>query len=165
MKEKRLFPSICRSLFIEGRMVVLLMFFMAMFVSVQGAWAQGAYGYTVPPDWEQARITDIGVVVRDMEFYVREDLQTHKVDTMLLISEPEIFWRSQSVNVYDSTSVDRAMTPHRSARKKVLQDDGRYQWGNLDKSKFLDFHYYVFRYEYPSVDADGNTVMLSAIAV
>lgn len=164
MKENRLFPSLLRLLPREGTMVRLLLAFMAMFVSVQGAWAQGAYGYTIPPDWDKAQITDIGVVVRDMEFYVREDLQTHKIDTMLLISEPEIFWRSQSVNVYDSTSVDRAMTPHRSARKKVLQDDGRYQWGNLDKSKFLDFHYYVFRYEYPSVDADGNIVMLSAIA-
>lgn len=141
MKEKRLFPSIHRSLFVERRMAVLLMAFMAMFMSVRGAWAQGAYGYMVPPDWEQAHITDIGVVVRDMEFYLSEDLQTHKVDTMLLVSEPEIFWRSQSINVYDSTSVDHAMKPRRSARRKVLDDDGTYQWGNLDSGMFLDFYY------------------------
>ena len=140
------------------------MVLIAMFMSVRDACAQGAYGYTVPPDWEKGRITDIGVVVRDMEVYLREDLQTHKVDTMLFVSNEELFWQSQSINVYDSTSVDRAMRPRRSARKKALQDDGRYQWGNLDSSKFLDFHYYVFRYEYPSVDANGNSVMLSAIA-
>ncbi|MBP5338824.1 MAG: hypothetical protein J6Z14_05900 [Prevotella sp.] len=77
MKEKRLFPNIRRSISIERRMAVLLLAFMAMFVSVRGTWAQGAYDYTIPPDWEQVRITDIGVVVRDMEFYLREDLQTH----------------------------------------------------------------------------------------
>ncbi|MBP5771133.1 MAG: hypothetical protein J6W75_07195 [Bacteroidaceae bacterium] len=77
VKEKRLFPNIRRSISIERRMAVLLLAFMAMFVSVRGTWAQGAYDYTIPPDWEQVRITDIGVVVRDMEFYLREDLQTH----------------------------------------------------------------------------------------
>ena len=64
-------------------MAVLLIAFIAMFVSVRGAWSQGAFGYTVPPDWEKVHITDIGVVVRDMEFYIREDLQTNIVDTML----------------------------------------------------------------------------------
>ena len=141
------------------------MFVALLMVCLSGqTWAQGAYGYTIPPDWEQARITDVGVVVRDMEFYLREDMLTHKIDTMLFVSDPEVFWRSESVNVYDSISVDRAMTPRRSARKKALDDDGRYQWGNLNDEKLLDFHYYVFRFEYPSVDADGNTIMLSGIA-
>jgi hypothetical protein len=143
-----------------ARMLVALLI---VFLSGQ-AWAQGPFGYTIPLDWEQARITDIGVVVRDIEFYVREDRLTQKVDTMLLVSDPEVFWRSESINIYDSTSVDHAMIPRRSTRKKALNDDGRYQWGNLDSGKFLDFHYYVFRYEYPSVDAAGNTVMLSSIA-
>lgn len=140
-------------------LVALLIFLMS-----GQAWAQGAYGYTVPPDWERARVTDVGVVVRDIEYYLRTDLQTHKTDTMVLFAEPETIWQSENVNVYDSTSVDRAMRPRRSARKRILQDDGRYQWGNLDDSKFVDFQYYVYRYEYPSVDADGNEVILSGIA-
>lgn len=164
MKEKRLSPSLHRLLPKEGTMARLLIAFVAMLASVQMAWAQGNYDYTIPEDWSQACITDIGVVVSDVELYLREDLQTHKVDTMVLFAEPEIIWRSENTNVYDSISVDHAMKPRRNVRKKVLQDDGRYQWGNLDSGKFIDFHYYVYRYEYPSVDADGNTVMLSAIA-
>lgn len=142
----------------------LILAFVSALAFVQGARGQGAYGYTVPPDWEKARITDIGVVVSDVEYYLRTDLQTQQTDTMVLYSDPETIWQSENVNVYDSTSVDHAMKPRRSARKKALQDYGKFQWGNLDDTKFVDFHYYVYRYEYPSVDADGNEVMLSGIA-
>lgn len=166
MKEKRPFTSIRRPLFAEGRMAVLLMTFMTMFMSMQVAWAQGNYGYTLPPDWEKACITDVGVVVSDVELYLRKDMLTQKIDTMLFFSEPEVLWKSDAVNVYDSISVDHAMQPRRNARRQALNDDGRYQWGNLmeEDSKLLDFHYYVFRFEYPSVDANGDAIMLSGIA-
>lgn len=147
-----------------SRLTTLLFAFVSILVFAPSVWAQESYGYTVPPDWEKARITDIGVVTSDMELYARKDLTTQKVDTLLFMSEPELFWRSDKVDVYDSLSVDHAMQPRRNARKKALVDDGRYQWGNLMDSKLLDFHYYVFRFEYPSVDADGNTIMLSGIA-
>ena len=83
---------------------------------------------------------------------------------MLLISEPIIIWQSENVDVKDSVQVARAMKSRRAARQKVLVDDGRWQWGNISDQFFLNFYYYVFRFEYPSVDANGNEIMLSGIA-
>ena len=127
-------------------------------------WAQGNYGYTVPPDWEKARITDIGVVVGDVVLGTTINEETQKEDTVIFISTPETIWQSENVNVSDSTQVDHAMHPRRNARRKALQDDPKNQWGNMMDSYFLNFYYYVFRFEYPSVDADGNEIMLSGIA-
>ncbi len=95
---------------------------------------------------------------------MRKDLATQKVDTVLFVSEPEIIWQSENVDVSDSAEVAVAMKPRRATRKKMLEDDGRWQWGNLNKDFFINFNYYVYRFEYPSVNAEGNTVFLSAIA-
>ena len=56
------------------------------------------------------------------------------------------------------------MKPRRASRHKIIQDKGIYQSGNMMEEFLSNFYYYVFRFEYPSVDADGNEVMLSGIA-
>lgn len=141
----------------------LFLFFALLCAIVQGVWAQGGLRY-IPEDCDKARITDIGVVVSDLTTCTRTDLVTQNVDSMLLFSEPILIWQSENVDVKDSVQVARAMKPRRAARKKVLLDDGRWQWGNISDEFFLNFYYYVFRFEYPSVDADGNEVILSGIA-
>lgn len=132
---------------------------------VQGAWAQGAFGgMPFIPNMDKARVTDVGVAVRDIEVYVKTDSLTQQTDTLLLVADPEMVWQSENVNIYDSLSVDRAMQPRRASRRKTIQDKGIYQSGNMMKDYLSDFCYYVFRFEYPSVDADGNEVILSGIA-
>ena len=142
-----------------------LLFFIILSALLQSAWGQPDFG-KLPEilSMEKARITDIGVAVRDIEVYVRPDSLTQKTDTALFISEPEIIWQSENVNIYDSTNVARVMKPRRTQRLKALQDKGISQWGNMMPDVFLDFYYYVFRFEYPSIDAAGNSIMLSAIA-
>ena len=158
MKEKRYSR-------IAGAFLRVALFAMAVLpLGFLQTWAQGPFDYTAPIDYSKARITDVGAVVSDVTYYSRLDLETGKEDSVLFISEPTVVWQSENVNIYDSTQVDRAMQPRREVRKKALQDDGRWQWGNLMDKIFLSFYYYVFRFEYPSVDAEGNEIMLSGIA-
>ena len=128
------------------------------------AWAQTDFGQL--PDilsMEKARITDVGVAVRDIELYVRLDSLTLQKDTAMVISDPEVIWQSEQVDVYDSVNVERAMKPRRATRRKALQDVGLSQWGNLKEGIFVDFFYYVFRFEYPSVDAKYMAGSLSEL--
>ena len=135
-----------------------------LFLSAPKIWAQTGYGYTVPPEWEKARIIDIGVVTGDIAIGTVLNEETQKEDSVIYISDPEIIWQSENVNIYDSIQVDRAMQQRRTARMGSLQDDTKWQWGNMMDTFFLNFYYYVFRFEYPSVDADGREIMLSGIA-
>ena len=136
-----------------------------LFTIGQVAWAQPGSGILPAGlDVEGARITDVGVAIRDIEAIVKTDSVTQRSDTLLFFSEPEILWQSENINVYDSLSVDRAMQPRRAERRKILTDKGIYQSGNMMPDVFTDFYYYVFRFEYQSVDAGGNPIMLSAIA-
>ena len=121
--------------------------------------SDGAYQSFDTEEALEARITDIGVCVYDLQVYVKTDSLTQKEDTICIASRPEILWQSENVNVYDSLSIDLAMQPRRA-----IVDSGMRQWGNLMEDYVNNFYYYVFRYEYPSVDADGNPIMLSAIA-
>ena len=154
----------------DNRMKKLSLMLMALLCLPLGGWGGRAWAQTdfgqLPEilSMEKARITDVGVAVRDIEVYVKQDSLTQKTDTALFISNPEVIWQSEQVNVYDSVNVDRAMMPRRATRRKALQDAGLEQWGNLMPDFFLDFFYDVFRFDYPSVDANGNPIMLSAIA-
>lgn len=143
----------------------LLLTFIILSTVLPSTWGQPDFG-ALPKvlDMEKARITDIGVAVRDIAVCVKPDSLTQQPDTALFISEPEILWQSENGNIYDSSNVERAMTPLRAKRRKALKDSGISQWGNLMEGVFLDFYYYVFRFEYPSIDAEGNPIMLSAIA-
>jgi len=146
----------------KGRIILT---FVVLSALLQSAWGQPDFG-KLPEilSMEKARITDVGVAVRDIEMYVRLDSLTQQTDTAMVISDPEVIWQSEQVDVYDSVNVERAMKPRRATRRKALQDVGLSQWGNLKEGIFVDFFYYVFRFEYPSVDANGDPIMLSAIA-
>ena len=124
-----------------------------------------AQGYSVPDDYAKACITDVGVVVSDISFCTKFNEETQQTDTVMLLSEAETVWQSENVNIYDSAQVSRALMPRRNARMKALADGGgSWQWGNLSDQFLQNFYYYVYRFNYPSVDAKGQEVMLSGIA-
>ena len=67
------------------------MIFALLCMMVRGAWAQGTIGgMPFIPNIDKARITDVGVAVRDIEVFVRTDSLTQQTDTLLFIAEPEM---------------------------------------------------------------------------
>ena len=126
-------------------------------------WALQPYGGPI-----KARIIDIGVVASDIMPWETEDLQTHQKDTTLT-SDTYILWQSNG-DLEEQAELHRAeaanvIARHRDQateggrrRVKAIEQDGRlHDW-------MASFHYYVYTFEYASVDADGKEVMLSAIA-
>ncbi len=125
------------------------------------AWAQGSFG-NLPPevDHRDARITNVGVVAVDIYQWAVEDSVTHKVDTVYT-TEPYILWESDG-DLEQQAQARRALGPRPQRAPGVMNDKA--QRGNLMSDYLAYFYYRVFTYEYPSVDADGKTVMLSSIA-
>ena len=138
---------------------------------IVGAWAQSGLG-NVPKtvDWRNAHITDVGVVASDVMLWKMQNSDTHKLDT-LVTSESYILWQSEG-DLEEQAEERRAnsddvVSNHTAKAKahinglrdvKPIAQEGRLQ----DWLAF--FEYYVFLFEYPSVDANGNPVILSAIA-
>lgn len=125
------------------------------------SWAQGNFG-DIPKtvDYRDARITNVGVVAADIYQWAVEDSVTHEVDTVIT-AEPYILWESDG-DLEVQANARRARGLNTSKTKGFTNDKG--QKGNLMSEYLAWFYYRVFTYEYPSVDADGKTVMLSSIA-
>lgn len=97
------------------------MTFVILSALLQGAWGQPDFG-KLPEilSMEKARITDVGVAVRDISVCLVTDSLTQKTDTMLFVANPEVVWQSENVDIYDSTKVARAMKGRRTIRRKAL---------------------------------------------
>ena len=113
-------------------------------------------------DLDSCRIKDIGIVVSDIEYYIKTDSLTQKTDTTLIVNPTEILWQSEGYNINNLEETAR-MRVARRGRRKVLTSVPTFQYGVL-QDMFQEFYYYVFSFEYQSVDADGNPVTLSAMA-
>ena len=138
----------------------LLLLLLTLQVGLCG-WAQGNFG-NIPKtvDYRDARITNVGVVAVDLYQWAVKDSLTNKVDTVLT-AEPYILWESDG----DLEQQAEARRARRANPKKVPGvSANKGQKGNLMSDYLAYFYYRVFTYEYPSVDADGNVVMLSSIA-
>ncbi len=147
------------------------LFSLALLLAVmQEVWSQDALG-SVPKKVyaRDARITNIGVVASDIMVWKTENAQTQQSDTTVT-SESYILWQSDGdlevqaaqhraqAAAIESQHRAKAMANSGSRRVSAISQEGRLQeW-------LAYFYYYVFTYEYPSVDADGKEVMLSAIA-
>lgn len=107
-------------------------------------------------DWRKARVTDVGVAVLDVKMQVKENAVTHKNDTTL-IDDSRIEWLSEGAQITPGEAGENSKNGPRKVTPKVNS-------GSLQSTIFNDFYYNVFKFEYPSIDADGNEVMLSAIA-
>lgn len=124
-------------------------------------WAQGGFG-NIPKtvDYRDARITNVGVVAVDVFQWAVQDSLTGKVDTVYT-AEPYFLWESDG-DLEMQAEARRARGAKPKKAPGVTGNKG--QKGNLMSDYLANFYYRVFTYEYPSVDADGNVVMLSSIA-
>ena len=109
-------------------------------------------------DLDSCRITDIGVVASDVEVYLMTDSVTQKIDTTLVVNAPEIVWKSDGYDVNDLSATAKMRKARRGPTSGTVQQYGRLM------DIFFGFYYYVFSYEYSSIDADGNPITLSAMA-
>ena len=107
----------------------------------------------------EARFLDVGVVASDVYQWVTEDSVTHLPDTVYTV-EQYILWEKDG-DIDEQAAARRAAAP-RKGQRRAISPSGR--TGSLYAGWLAEYHYNVFTYEYPSVDADGNEVMLSSIA-
>lgn len=119
--------------------------------------ATGSYASTV--DYRDAHITDIGTVAADLFMWEVEDPATHKLDTVYT-SEQYVLWQSNG-DIDEQAERLRARAPKVGTRRNVSTTQ---RSGSLKAGWIAEYQYNVFVYNYPSVDADGKTVMLSSIA-
>lgn len=138
---------------------------------VQVAWAQtGLDNLPKAVKASDARIKDIGVMASDMMLWLVEDEQTHKTDT-IVISESYILWKSDGdLEMQAEQHRAQADAIKEKFRAQVMAQKGSRrvspieQKGTFREGWLCEFHYNVFTYEYPSIDANGKPVTLSGIA-
>ena len=116
-----------------------------------------------------ARITDIGVMASDMMLWKVENEQSHKMDTMVT-AESYILWKSDGdLEMQAERHRAQADAIKEKFRAQVMAQKGSRrvspieQKGTFRKGWLCEFHYNVFTYEYPSIDANGKPVTLSGI--
>ena len=130
-----------------------------MVMTVQDLWAQGSFG-NIPKsvNYRDARIVDVGTMATDVYAWECVDSITNKVDTVLT-TDQYMLWQSDG-------DIDKQAEAHRSKAEwgtpEVLSTHRRV--GSFVKDILANYEYMVFRYIYPSVDADGNMIMLSSMA-
>ena len=131
----------------------------ALMVTAWVANAQGAIT-DIPKtiDYHDARITNVGVVGADVYEWVVKDSLTSKMDTVFTADE-FILWESDG-DIQKQVEAREKVSSRRKAEGITVKE----QKGSLKNAWLANFYYRVFTYEYPSVDADGNKVMLSSIA-
>jgi hypothetical protein len=133
-------------------------------------------------DWRKARITDVGTYMMDMRINVKQDARTQKLDTTF-VDNSRILWQSQGYDVEnienndffkegelidapDIQSGDEEIDSlynfiKTGVRRANVRPYG--QEGCLQDIIFNKFYYNVYMFEYPSVDAAGKPVTLSAM--
>ena len=145
------------------------------------ALAAQAQGTKKLVNWREARITNVGAYMVDMEVKVMQDELTKQLDTVF-VDHSRVVWEKDGVDIVNienndfyregipldgdlepthDEEVDSLLRSVRSNLRKVTAKD---QYGCLQKYVFNNFYYMVFQFEYPSVDADGKPIMLSAMA-
>lgn len=137
-------------------------------------------------DWRKARITDVGAYMLDLHLEEQLNNQTQQTDTVM-VNHSRVVWQSEgyditdieknptllegeSMNLPDASTGDEELDTqvnflHKGSRRVLDYETGAVvrQKGNLKSSVFQNFYYNVFSFEYPSVDADGNPITLSAM--
>ena len=149
----------------------------ALFLLVTSASAQNNGGNVGP-----ARITGVGRFLTDIEIKVDSDYVTGKVDTTI-IDNSRIVWEADGVDLKNienndfyrdgeqvvteeintgNEQTDSILNHLKSRMRKI--GSWVHQKGCLKDAIFQDFYYSIFTFEYPSIDSEGNPIMLSAIA-
>ncbi len=129
-----------------------------------------------------ARVTAVGRFMTDIEIRVDSNYVTGELDTTI-IDNSRIVWEADGVDLKSIENNDFYRNGEQVITEEIntgnVQADsilnrmkGRmrkiggwaYQKGCLKDDVFQNFYYSIFTFEYPSIDCDGNPIMLSAIA-
>ena len=133
-------------------------------------------------DWRKARITDVGAYMLDMRLDIMQDAKSQQLDTVF-VDNSRVIWKSQGYDVKDienndfykgsepielpdvSTGDEDTDSLYNFVKSGIRKANGRPwpQEGCLQSTVFNKFYYSVYRFEYPSVDADDKPIMLSAM--
>lgn len=138
-------------------LIFFAVFLMCSWVTIQA----GIRDIPKKVNYRDARITDVGAVAFDLMAWDSEDPVTHVKDT-LLTTERYVLWQSKG-NIEEQAQARRLNAPKLGAQLKDVISTSK-RTGSLMAGWLASYEYMVFKYEYPSVDAEGNTVMLSSIA-
>ena len=141
-----------KSLFLMGALALLM-------TSLQ-SWGQGTAGDSpFAVDARDAQVTAVGGVFVDVLQWAVEDSVTHQVDTVYTTRD-YILWQKDG-DIEQQAERLRAGAPQPGSRRKVGTNE---RTASLMAGWIAEYQYNVFKFNYPSVDAEGKTVMLSAIA-
>ena len=126
---------------------------LSMAFTAMGTWAQSALGNLAEVDLGQVEIMS----VKEVEFGSRDsiviDPVTGRVDT-LFIDE----------GIWSIKPVEDEIGPARAPRRAPSTDDyGQYGGLTEEGMQLARSGAYLFAYKYPSIDADGNKVILSSM--
>ena len=129
-----------------------------------------------------ARVTLVGRFMTDIEIRVDSNFVTGELDTTI-IDNSRIVWEADGVDLKNIENNDfyrngeqviteeintgnvqaDSLLNHMKGRMRKI-GEWVYQKGCLKDAVFQNFYYSIFTFEYPSIDSDGNPIMLSAIA-
>lgn len=98
---------------------------------------------------EKVHVVDVGKFTQYLGQYIETDTETGKQDTTYQ-AVPEIVWQSEGEDISMQTNAPRHVAPI-------------HMTGTLN-GFFKNVQFYVFKYTYESIDAEGNPVTLSSIA-
>ena len=126
---------------------------LAMVFTTMGTWAQGVLGNLPEVDLSQVEI----ISVKEVEFGTRDsivvDPVTGRADTICI-----------DEGITSIKTIDGEIGPARAPRRAPNTDDYN-QYGGLTDAgmQLASSGAYLYTYKYPSIDADGNKVVLSSM--
>ena len=126
---------------------------LAMVFTTMGTWAQGVLGNLPEVDLSQVEI----ISVKEVEFGTRDsivvDPVTGRADTICI-----------DEGITSIKTIDGEIGPARAPRRAPNTDDYN-QYGGLTDAgmQVASSGAYLYTYKYPSIDADGNKVVLSSM--
>ena len=123
--------------------------------------AQGSFG-DIPKtvNYRDAKITDVGVVAADYYLWEVNDSTANKADSVVT-AEQYVLWQSKG-DFDQQVKIRRENAPKKGSKLKSVSTSERE--GCLKDALFATYQYMVFKYEYPSISFQGDSIMLSAIA-
>ena len=135
-------------------------------------------------NWRDARITRVGAYMVDVDVQVKQNPETQMIDTvfadksrmvwadegvdMVNIENNDFYRETEPADIPEVTTGDAeadsllayikpGLRVRKSSRAPIEQS------GVIQETAFAKFYYYVFRFEYPSIDAAGKPITLSAM--
>lgn len=134
---------------------LLLAFVMLMAACVSSVAQENLFNLPQLTSPKNVKVTDVGRLTEYIEEYLVTDSVTGKQDTLCL-SVPEVVWQSEGEDIHQTRRAPR--------RAGISTESPSKMTGTLD-SHFANISFYVFKFEYESVDANGLPVTLSGMAV